>query len=1100
MNYSSYYRLCCFSLTFLLFPLAHSQSSMDALMLRFPDVSDSDIVFVYAEDIWIVSKQGGIARRLSSAKGMETFPKFSPDGQQIAFSGNYDGNTDVYVMSAKGGSAKRLTHHPGDERMIDWYPDGQHILFASGMESYSNRFNQFYKQSIVGGMPQKLPLAYAEFGSFNPAGNKLAYQYLNNEFRTWKRYQGGTASQIWIHDFSEGISKKITDYMGDDALPMWLGDNVYFISTRGDDHRMNIWAYNTKNENFTQLTHFKEYDVKFPSIGLNEIVFENGGKLFLLSLADGRLNEVKIDVPSEQLQVRPGFKKVHKSINNFGISPTGQRAFFEARGDIFTVPKEHGSIRNITQTSGVAERYPSWSPDGKYIAYFADIDGEYALYLRPSDGKGTARKITKSEPGFRYYPKWSPDNLNIAYSDKTGSIFIVDVVTASIQKVDRNIYMQQSDYSWSPDSRWLVYSKNKSFSNRSIHVYNLEQKKASQLTSGFYDDRNPVFSQDGKYLFYHTNRHFSPVYGDFDATWIYPNATNIAVANVSASDAYLFASKSDEENIAPEITRDSLERLKQSDKKGKLAKENTDKDKEAIKVNLDLDGFELRARLMPLKNGNYGALSTVEDKLIYLKFPDAGSPSGQREGKLGYYDLKKQEEKEIISGVNAYQVSADGKKLIYKSGDHYAIIDVDKDKKKDEGKLDMSDMTVKVDIRKEWNQIFMDAWRLQRDFFYDPEMHKVNWEQQRDRYQKMIQHAVSRQDLNYIIGEMVAELNVGHAYIRGGDLESPEKIGVGLLGADFELDEKSGFFKIAKIYRGAVWDLQNRSPLAEPGLNIKEGDFLLRVNNVEIDKDKDIWASFQGLDNKVVILTINSKPTLSGSREVLVKTIDNEARARNLEWIENNRKKVFEATDGRIGYIYVPNTGIEGQNELVRMFQGQHHMEGLIIDERFNSGGQIPDRFVEMLNRPLRNYWGRRDHEDWQTPFIANDGPKVMLANEWAGSGGDAFPYYFKQSAVGPVVGKRTWGGLVGISGIPALIDGGYYSAPNFGFYNLEGEWDVEGYGVDPDFEIENPADVVFEGKDPQLEKAIALILEALNKKEQRKTKPGYPDKRGLGN
>jgi tricorn protease len=1112
----------------------------DARMLRFPDVSADKIVFVYASDLWTVSKEGGLARKLSSPKGQELLPKFSPDGRTIAFSGNYDGNTDVYLIPVDGGTPKRLTHHPDTDLVVEWYPDGKDILYRSGMLSPSIRFNRFFKQSVDGGMPETLPLPYGELASFSSDGKRMVFQTISTEFRTWKRYRGGMASDLWLYDFVSNTSEKITDFAGTDSVPMWHNNTIYFLSDRDERKKLNIWAFDIETKKTRQITKFIEYDIKWPSIGPDAIIFENGGKLHLLDLASEISQPVSIRVPADLPEVRAKLKDVSKLIQNFSLSPSGKRALFEARGEVFTVPQKYGSVRNLTNSSSVAERFPAWSPDGKYVAFFSDRSGEYELYIRSGEATGEEKQITTDGSAFRYRPAWSPDSKKIAFSDKTGSMFIVDIEGGKPKLVDKDEWALMASYSWSSDSRWLAYSKNMENFYSAIMIYDTNDQRTRQVTSSYYSDTEPVFDPEGKYLFFRSNRSFTPVYGDMDSTWIYPNSTEIYVATLCKDLASPLAPRSDEEKVEEEKKKKEDESKDKEGEKDKdeeekdpnniiedanaveVAQEEVkaeDKDKKKTKpVNIDFEGLEQRIVKLPIDAGILRSLHAVKGKLVYCRYLPAGAvKEGEPSGTALYYDIEERQEKTVISEIDSFEISADGKKIIYKSKSAYGVIDLAEGKRVGDGKIAADKLKAWIDPRQEWQQIFNEAWRIERDYFYDPNMHGLDWKAIKKRYEVLLPYVVDRTDLNYVIGEMIAELNASHTYIGGGDLEQPERVSVGLLGCDFQLDKEKNAYRISKIYEGAPWDAEVRSPLRQPGVDVNEGDYLLAVNGQKVDTSKDPWAAFQGLAGEVVTLTINSKPDMNdartvrnstagnaiqkggisnGARQIVVEPASSEFRLRNLAWIESNRLKVQEATSNKVGYIYVPDTGRNGQNELVRQFIPQRDKEALIIDERFNSGGQIPDRFIELLNRPIYNYWGRRDHRDWQTPFVAHTGPKVMLINGWSGSGGDAFPYFFRKAGLGPLVGTRTWGGLIGISGNPQLIDGGFVTAPTFGFWNTEGNWDVEGYGVDPDYKVENAPHEMVAGKDPQLEKAIGIVMDLLEKQPpSRPRKPAYPDR-----
>jgi tricorn protease len=913
-------------------------------MLREPDVSDSQIAFVYAGDIWLVSKEGGTAHRLSTPKGEETRPRFSPDGSMIAFGGNYDGNLDLYVIDAGGGIPRRLTHHPGPDVISDWYPDGQSILYASPMQSGTNRFLQFYEISEEGGLPEKLPVPYGAFGSIADDGKTLAYTLLSRDFRTWKRYRGGMAPDIWLFDLERKTSQKATDDGANDSLPMWHGSKVYFVSDRDENKRSNLWVTDTASGETRQLTFFEEFDISFPGMGPKEIVFSCGSDLYLLNLETEQQKKVSVEVVTDRSTLKPYTKAVAENLRGGGISPTGKRAVLEARGEIFTVPAEHGFTRNLTRTSGTAERSPAWSPDGKWIAYFSDGTGEYELTIRPADGSGEERTLTSMGPGFRYDLHWSPDSKKLAFIDQAMNIQYYDMDSEKLTPMDKGLYLYQGGLAgfrvaWSPDSRWAAFSRGLADNrNGTIFLYDTTEKKLHQVTSGFYNDTAPYFDPDGKYLYFLSGRDFTPIYSDLDNSWIYTNTTNVVAVTLREDVPSPLAARNDDEEVKEE---DGEEGEEKKDEKGDNGNGEGDKDDEEKKeepepVEIALDGFERRVVVLPAASGNYDDLYAVSGKVLYRRQPRTGS--GGEESAIVYYDLEEREEKTILGDADGYDLSADGKKLIVIKGETLAIIDVAPDQKM-EKPLNVSGLEMTIDPAAEWRQIFTDAWRFERDYFYDPDLHGVDWNEMRERYGALLDAAVTRWDLNFLIGELIGELSASHAYRAGGDTEEAEDRAGGLLGVDYVLE--NGAYRIASIIDGGIWDSEVRSPLNQPGVNVNEGDYLLAVNGVPLDTTKDPWAAFSGLAGKTVMLTVNDKPDTEDAREVLVETLRNEGRLRNLAWIEENRKKVDEATGGRVGYVYVPSTGRNGQTELVRMFRGQFEKEGLIVDERFNSGGQI---------------------------------------------------------------------------------------------------------------------------------------------------------------
>lgn len=1092
-----------------------SPCGVDARMLRYPDVSATQIAFVYAGDIWVAPKAGGDAMRLSSPRGEESFPRFSPDGSQIAFTGNYDGNEDIYVIPATGGLPKRLTFHGAPDRMLEWYPDGKSILFASTRTSEKDRFNKLFKMPAQGGLPEQLPVPYGEFGSISPDGKTLAYVPISVDFRTWKRYRGGMNPAIWLFNLDTYEARDITGNDAANSLPMWHGATLYFLSDRDENKRANIWAYDTKRNKFRQITKFENFDVHFPNIGPQDIVFENGDSLYLLDLATEKYNEVHIRVLTDRATLKPHLEDVSKSVTQPDISPSGKRAVFEARGEIFTVPAEHGVVRNLTHSSGVAERFPAWSPDGKTIAYFSDRSGDYQLTLRPADGSGQETVLTKLGPGFRYRPWWSPDSKKLVFIDQTMRVHLYDLSTKETHQIARQLWLYEQGLShfkvnWSADSRWVAYPQDLENQHTAIALYDTQNNEQHVVTSGYYDDDSPVFDPDGKYLYYVSGREFDPLYSNLDDTWVYPNTAQLMAITLRKDLPSPLAPRDDEENQKDKNKKDkdakSSEKPDQdtkssagqkddskSDDKAETKDDSGEKDKAPKPVEIDLDGFEARAVVLPPKPGNFDDLAAVSGKLIFRRLPRTGA--AEEKANLVYYDLEKREEKTILEDVDTAILAAKQAKILVRRKTDYAIIE-HKENQKFEKKVPIESLETVIDPLAEWQQIFTDAWRMDRDYFYDPHMHGVDWNAMRERYGGLLKDAVTRWDVNYVLGELIGELNSSHTYRSGGDVESAPQRGVGYLGVDFALE--NGAYRIKHIVHGAPWDAETRSPLDEPGVDIKEGDYLLAVNDQPLDPGQEPYAAFQGLADKPVFLKINTEPNLTGAREVLVRTLASEARLRNLAWIEKNRKKVDDATGGKVGYVYVPDTGRHGQDELVRQFRAQFNKAGLIIDERFNSGGQIPDRFIELLGRKTLNYWGVRDGENWSWPRIANSGPKAMLINGWSGSGGDCFPFYFKQAGLGPLIGGRTWGGLIGITGCPALVDGGSITVPTFGIYSTKGQWIIEGHGVDPDIPVVDDPSLMAKGGDPQLERAIAVVMEALKKHPPVEVeRPKYPLRAG---
>lgn len=1083
--------------------------SPHAGMMRYPDVSTTQIVFEYANELWVAPREGGQASPLASPPGSEQFPRFSADGKTIAFMGNYDGNRDLYTIPAEGGIPQRVTYHPAAEVMCEWTPDGK-LLYYSNAFSGLQRQTKLLTVAPPGGIPNELPVPYGANGAISEDGKLLAYTPHTRDARTWKRYRGGMATDIWIFNLENKSAQRVTEWEGTDTMPMWHDGKLYYLSDQGNSHRLNIWCYNLESGSREQITDVSDYDLKWPSIGpgvkdQGEIIFQYGPKLASVNLTTREMRTIDVTIPGERTTIRDKAIKAGDFVQGGDISSTGKRVVLEARGDIWTLPAEEGAPRNLTPSDTSAERTPSWSPDGRWIAYFSDKTGEYELYLTQSDGQGETKQLTEGSKTYYYNPVWSRDSKLIAYTDKAGKIFLIDVESKKVKEIDQNPLPGQPQLDWSHDSSWLAYTKSGDNQLSTIYLYNVAEGKSHKISSGMFNDASPAFDRAGKYLYYSSNRTFeTPTYDDLGTNFIYGGTGNILAVPLSADTKLPWAPKSDEETFKKDEPKkeDAKDGEKQEGEKkegdkqaGDTAQEgDDDKQEEKKSLQIDLDGFEARAFALPISAGAFSNLASANpNQVIYVRTGGNGPPQIQ------VFDLEKKQEQTILAGAGGFGLSADGKKMLVLLGGKPAILAPAPGQKPTP--ISMDDMVATISPREEWKQLFTDSWRIMRDFFYDPTMHGVDWEAVHEQYLPLIEDCATREDVAYVIGEMISELNVGHAYVRGaGDVDTSEpRVSVGLLGCDFAV--KDGAIQVAKIYQGAPWDVDARGPLSDPGVKVAEGDYLLAVNGQPLDPKQDPYAAFQGLAGKVTILTVSDKPKQDDSaREVIVTPLGSEATLRYRAFIEANRKLVEEKTDGKVGYIYVPDTGVNGQNDLVRQFYGQIDKQALIIDERWNGGGQIPTRFIELLNRPLTNYWARRDGMDWRWPPDSHQGPKCMLINGLAGSGGDAFPAYFRQAGLGKLIGMRTWGGLVGISGGPVLVDGGNVSAPSFAFYEKDGTWGIEGHGVDPDIQVVDDPSKMQDGNDPQLNTAIEHMLAEIKAHPYTPPKrPAYPDRSGMG-
>jgi tricorn protease len=1094
-------------------------------MMRFPDVSATHIVFVYGEDLWLVPREGGTATPLASPPGEELLPRFSPDGQSIAFVGNYDGNQDIYTIPTGGGPAQRVTYHPSAELLCDWTADGK-LLYSSDCYSGLGRQAGLFVRRADEPLPAQLPVPYGTNGTISPDGTWLAFTPHSHDFRTWKRYRGGMASDIWLFHLQTHESRQITDFEGTDSLPMWHGSAVYYVSDAGHEHRLNIWMFDSKTGERKQVTKFASDDCKWPSIGpgsnsQGEIVVQNAAHLYRVSLPDGAATPVEIVIPGDRPKIRPRTIDAVAWSSNIDISPSAKRIALEARGDIWTIPAKHGSPRNLTRTSGVAERDPAWSADGKWVAYFSDASGEYELMISQSDGAGQTKPLTSNGQYFRYRPIWSPDCKHLYFCDKTGAMFIHSLESGETKQIDRDPASNQLGVSWSHNSQWVAYARSEDSrrATSAIWVYGVADGTKQRLTSGFFNDGEVAFDRKGDFLYFVSNRAFTdPTYEDIGNSFIYSNTGVLMGIPLRSDVKFPLLAKSDEEGLKPKDEKSGDEPKSKDAAGGQQADaamadvaENGDATKDEPKPDdppkpfaIEFDGSEARSFRVPVDQGRFDGLF-VNDKhqLVYARIDEGGSNDDDeipdRNASIMLFDFadEKLKEKTVVEGQGNFTSTDDGKKLLVVGRDKKVwIIDAAPDQKL-EDPISLGGLYVTVDPRAEWAQVLNEAWRIERDFFYDPNMHGVDWKGIGDHYSAMLPDCVSRRDVSFLIREMISELNVGHAYYREGDVEQAPQASTGLPGCRFELAD--GAFRIAELFQGSPWDVDARNPLVQAGVKI--GEYVLAVNHVPLDPARDPYAAFGRLADQTVVLTISADAKRDESdRQVPIKLLGSDGELRFRQWIETKRKYVDSKTEGRIGFIYVTNTGVPGQNDLFRQFYGQIDKQALIIDDRWNGGGQIPTRFIELLNRPATNLWALRDGRDWLWPTDSHQGPKCMLINGMAGSGGDMFPLLFRQAKLGKLIGMRTWGGLVGISGNPPLIDGSAVTAPTFAYYELDGTWGVEGHGVDPDLKVvDDPAKMV-NGGDPQLDAAIDLMLSELKTNAfQAPKRPAYPDRKGFG-
>lgn len=1068
--------LCLLSLIFSTASFSHAE---EARLLRFPAIHGDQVVFTYAGDLYTVNSKGGVARRLTSHSGFEMFPKFSPDGKSIAFTGQYDGNTEIYKIPSSGGEPKRLTwtstlsRDEVSDRMgpnnitLGWTPDGKDVLFRSRMTTFNDFLGQLYTVNANGGLHEELPLPRGGFASYSPDGSKIVYNRIFREFRTWKRYRGGMCDDIWTYDFKTKKTEQLVDTLDQEIEPMWFKDRIYFLSDRDPSKRMNLYVLNLATKAVKQVTNFADFDVKFPSLGDKAIAFEQAGFIWKLDLGTDKYEKIPIELNEDFATSRTALLSVADKVASGTPSPDGKRVCLSARGELFTIPSGPGITRNFTNTPGAHDRDPHWSPDGKNIAFISDISGEDEIMLVASDAKSAPTALTSKGDVYKYSLYWSPDSKKILWTDRKFRVRYIEVATKQIIEVVQSKHWEINDAVWSPDSKWVSWSETSDTGMDKIRIYNLVTKVVTDVTDGWHESNSPAFSGDGKFLFFVSNRDLNPIYSSTEWNHAYRDMARIYAVALAKDTPSPFKPKTDEPENKP-------------------ATDAKDKDSK-----IDLTGFSERTFQIPTPPGNYRNLQSVGSAVWYIR-----SSSKDPRSTFATYDLATRAETNLGS-VSSFDITADGKKTLVSVDGKFAVIDLPKASVTPSSFLDLSGMEVQLDRKAEWKQIYHECWRQMRDFFYDPNLHGVDWIALRNRYETLLPHVRHRADLSYVIGELIGELNAGHAYVGGGDLPAVRKIPLGQLGAKLEKHAPSGYVKITRILEGSTWEPGLASPLAAPGVNAKVGDYLIAIDNKPVN---EMASPYQALVNKVgkpVVIKINSKPEANGAREVVIVPIDNEGPLYYRDWVEKNRKRIDEASKGKVGYIHVPDMMQAGLNEFARQFYPQLKKSALIIDMRGNGGGNVSPMLIERLRREIAMIGIARGTPPSVDPRGMMHGPMVCLMNEFSASDGDLFPYRFRQHKLGKLIGKRSWGGVIGIRGTLPLLDGGTLNKPEFSRYDIEGkEWIIEGKGVTPDIIVDNDPAIEYGGKDQQLERAIEEILNELKTKEKKlPPPPPFPKK-----
>jgi tricorn protease len=1111
-----------------LFLLFSASVAAQTKLLRFPDVHADRVVFSYGSDLWTVPSSGGQAVRLTAHPGVEVFAKFSPDGKYIAFTGQYDGDEQIYVMSASGGEPKQLTFYPAkgpltprwgyDNQVMGWSNDGSSIIFRSQRDSWTLPQSRLYSISMTGGAPTALPMPEAGSGDYSPDGTKMVYSPRTRDFRTEKRYGGGQANTLYVYDLNTSDARKISEGVRASRDAMWIGDKIYYNSDR--DGKFNLYVYDVPGAKTNQVTNFKDWDVRWASSDdQNRIVYERNGELEIFDTKSNKPTKLNVSVPDDGVHKRARTINAAQYIQNVALSPKGERVLFGARGDIFSAPAEKGGTRNLTHSSTAHDKFPRWSPDGSRVAFISDRSGEEEVWVAAQDGLTPPEQLTNGGNAMRYAPEWSGDGRKIAFSDKDGKVYILTVANKQLTQIADAPRGQVNDYEWSPKGNYLAFSYAGANGFSSVYIYDTVNNKLNRVTDTMFSSFNPAFDPSGDYLYFLSNREFAPQISNAEFNYATNRSTMFYALALRKDVKNPFPPESDEVAVAASSTPQGNDRLTPPD--GAQPKPIDEKQPQpgaspsptptgtpsadAAKLNvpsarpetIDFDGIVARATRVPLPAENYGGLTAKTGHLLYF----VGAPfyygrQSDRQTALRIFSIKDRRETNLLDGVNTYSLSADGSKIIVGQGASFTLMDATPQGINSKKTVSTAGLVAEINPEEEWNQIFNEVWRRYRDWFYVPNMHGFDWAKIRDEYKTWMPHVAHRSDLNYVIGEMIAELTVQHAYIEGGDFNVPPRPRVALPGARFEIDGNAKRYRIAKIYEGQNEEDIYRSPLTEVGVNVKPGDYILQINGEDVTTDKDIYQYLRNRADAPVIMVVNSSPTTQGARTVSYRPITDESQLVYLDWITANRRRVEQMSGGRVGYIHVPDMGANGIREFIKYFYPQLDKEGMVIDVRANGGGNVSRMLIERLRRKVLgvNYSRTSDLPNTY-PDGVFFGPMAAILNENSSSDGDIFPYMFREAGLGPLIGKRSWGGVVGISGRGGLIDGGGVSVPESALVNTKGEYIIEGYGVDPDIEVENDPKSVIAGGDPQLERAVGEVMKKLTNPVKLPARPAAPVK-----